>query len=42
MKIKENKEQFPSSELQNYNIKVFEDIKHIDVDGNEYWEAREL
>ena len=29
-------------ELQNYNEKTFEDIKHIDEFGNEYWEAREL
>jgi len=28
--------------LQNYNNKTFEDIKHIDDFGNEYWEAREL
>lgn len=25
-----------------YNEKTFEDIKHIDDYGNEYWEAREL
>ena len=30
------------SELQTYNEKTFEDIKHIDEYGNEYWEAREL
>lgn len=28
--------------LQNYNEKTFDDIKHIDEFGNEYWEAREL
>lgn len=27
---------------QDYNNKNFEDIKHIDEYGNEYWEAREL
>ena len=25
-----------------YNSKIFEDIKHIDENGNEYWYAREL
>ncbi len=30
------------SELQEYNEKTFDDIKHIDECGNEYWEAREL
>ncbi len=30
------------SELQTYNERTFEDIKHIDEYGNEYWEAREL
>lgn len=29
-------------ELEKYNEKIFEDIKHIDEYGNEYWEAREL
>ena len=28
--------------LEYYSKKTFEDIKHIDLDGNEYWEAREL
>ena len=27
---------------QNYNNQTFEDIKHIDENGVEYWEAREL
>ena len=27
---------------ETYNEKIFEDIKHIDEDGNEYWYAREL
>ena len=31
-----------TQELEKYQEKVFEDIKHIDEDGNEYWEAREL
>lgn len=30
------------TELQKYNEKIFESIKHIDENGNEYWEAREL
>ena len=29
-------------EIETYNEKIFEDIKHIDDKGNEYWEAREL
>ena len=29
-------------EVQEYNTKTFEEIKHIDEYGNEYWEAREL
>lgn len=29
-------------ELEEYREKTFEDIKHIDELGNEYWEAREL
>ena len=28
--------------LKNYEEKVFEDIKHIDNNGNEFWYAREL
>ena len=28
--------------IEEYNEKTFEDIKHIDDKGNEYWEAREL
>jgi len=30
------------NELKEYTEKLFEDIKHIDENGNEYWEAREL
>ena len=30
------------NELENYNETIFESIKHIDEDGNEYWYAREL
>jgi len=30
------------NKLENYEDKMFEDIKHIDEYGNEYWEAREL
>lgn len=35
MKIKMN-------EVKEYTEKMFEDIKHIDENGNEYWSAREL
>ncbi len=28
--------------IEEYNEKTFEDIKHVDDRGNEYWEAREL
>ena len=30
------------SNIEQYNDKIFERIKHIDEYGNEYWEAREL
>ena len=30
------------NEIKEYTKKVFEDIKHIDNNGNEYWYAREL
>lgn len=30
------------NEIEKYNEKMFEDIKHMDENGNEYWEAREL
>ena len=30
------------NELKEYTEKIFEEIKHIDEDGNEYWLAREL
>ncbi len=30
------------SELQTYTDTIFENIKHVDKNGNEYWEAREL
>ncbi len=30
------------NEIKNYNEKIFEDIRHIDDEGNEYWFAREL
>ena len=29
-------------EIETYTKKIFEEIKHIDEEGNEYWEAREL
>lgn len=30
------------SNIEEYTEKIFEDIKHIDDSGNEYWEGREL
>ena len=30
------------NEIKEYNEKLFEEIKHIDENGNEYWCAREL
>ena len=30
------------NKIEQYTEKVFEDIKHIDEEGNEYWLAREL
>jgi DNA-damage-inducible protein D len=30
------------NEIKEYIEKVFENIKHIDKNGNEYWLAREL
>ena len=30
------------NEIKEYTEKIFEDIKHIDEFGNEYWLAREL
>ncbi len=30
------------TEIKEYTEKIFEDIKHIDDNGNEYWLAREL
>jgi DNA-damage-inducible protein D len=29
-------------ELEEYTEKIFDDIKHVDEHGNEYWYAREL
>ena len=29
-------------EIEQHTEKIFEEIKHIDEEGNEYWEAREL
>ena len=31
-----------NDKIETYKEKTFEDIKHIDELGNEYWEAREL
>lgn len=30
------------NDIENYNTTIFESIKHIDSNGDEYWEAREL
>ena len=30
------------NEIKEYTEKIFDDIKHIDEFGNEYWEAREI
>ena len=30
------------NEIKEYKEKIFEDIKHIDEEGNEYWSAREF
>ena len=30
------------NKISNYNENVFENIKHVDENGNEYWHAREL
>ena len=30
------------NKIEAYKEKIFEEIKHIDEEGNEYWEAREL
>ena len=30
------------NEIKEYTEKMFEDIKHIDENGSEYWSAREL
>ena len=30
------------NEIKKYTEKIFEDIKHIDESGKEYWKAREL
>ena len=30
------------NEIKEYTNKMFEDIKHIDEFGNEYWLAREV
>jgi len=37
-----NTEVKEKNELEEYKDKTFEEIKHIDELGNEYWEAREL
>ena len=36
------KEDYKMNEIKEYTEKVFEDIKHIDEFGNDYWLAREL
>lgn len=41
LETKKNKEG-TTGELRDYQERTFEDIKHVDEYGNEYWEAREL
>ena len=31
-----------TKELEKYEVMTFEEIRHVDADGNEYWYAREL
>ncbi len=40
--MKGEKIMIKSKKIKNYKEKTFEDIKHIDEFGNDYWEAREL
>ena len=30
------------SNIEEYEERIFEKIRHVDEDGHEYWEAREL
>lgn len=30
------------NKIKEYNVTIFENIKHIDVNGTEFWHAREL
>ena len=30
------------TDIENYKEKIFDEIKHVDGEGNEYWLAREL
>ena len=39
--VARRKEDDKTNEIKEYTEKVFEDIKHIDEQGNEYWLARE-
>ena len=39
---KKGKENEKMNEIKEYTDKIFEDIKYIDENGNEYWLAREL
>ena len=40
--VRHRKEDDKMNEIKEYTEKVFEDIKHIAENGNEYWLAREL
>ena len=40
--IVHRKEDDEMIELKEYTERLFEDIKHIDENGNEFWYAREL
>ena len=37
-----NRNEIYMNEIKEYTERLFEDIKHIDENGNEYWLAREL
>ena len=42
MIVVRRKEDDKMNKIKEYTNKIFEDIKHIDENGNEYWHAREL
>jgi len=42
LKLMHHRKEKKMNEVKVYTEKMFEDIKHIDNEGNEYWFAREL